>query len=476
MLTILGNLRINSLTRLEHLKSSFASFDTVSDDWLINVRGTFRNEVIEFLKGKLGKKMRLFNLLDDSRGWITNANEMLKEAKNDYILVWNEDHVNIAPQNIIKTVVAEMKTNKVDYLGYSWWMFGKSRSIFTSVADKIGLNNDKNISWLNLTKEKWNVVLKTNGTKYFLVSMCGIFKKDFLRKMWHEDQKRLPASLKKLIFKILATLTKVGIVKTGHKALFDKINRILFRNKIRKYPIVTPFEMEKSSERIDVLPMIIAVPKQELFACIDDDVNETGYSLIERGLYRNPRGNVDTKEHIQSILTEIKTVLSKIDQKQIDILVKQILSARRIIASGAGRVGMALKGFVMRLKHLGLDAYVLGDANVPALKQQDLFLVCSGSGETQTIYELVLIAQKNQANIALVTGNPQSRMGKIAQSIVEIKAPSKTKPVENFVSIQPMTTLNEQCLAIFFDAVVLRLMQELDETHDTMWERHSNLE
>jgi len=44
------------------------------------------------------------------------------------------------------------------------------------------------------------------------------------------------------------------------------------------------------------------------------------------------------------------------------------------------------------------------------------------------------------------------------------------------VSVQPMTTLNEQCLGIFFDAVVLQMMRQMDETHDTMWARHSNLE
>jgi D-arabinose 5-phosphate isomerase GutQ len=67
-------------------------------------------------------------------------------------------------------------------------------------------------------------------------------------------------------------------------------------------------------------------------------------------------------------------------------------------------------------------------------------------------------------------------MGKIADSIVQIKAPSKTKSIEGFASIQPMTTLNEQCLGIFFDALVLDLMEKMKETHDTMWARHSNLE
>jgi D-arabinose 5-phosphate isomerase GutQ len=39
-----------------------------------------------------------------------------------------------------------------------------------------------------------------------------------------------------------------------------------------------------------------------------------------------------------------------------------------------------------------------------------------------------------------------------------------------------MTTLNEQCLGIFFDALVLQLMKKMGETHVTMLERHSNLE
>jgi 6-phospho-3-hexuloisomerase len=234
--------------------------------------------------------------------------------------------------------------------------------------------------------------------------------------------------------------------------------------------------MEKGPERYDVLPAKVAYSKKELFACIDDNVNEVGYSLIERGLYKTNDLTVSHKENIKNILTEIGTVLSKIDEKEVDEFVKNILSTKKIIACGAGRVGMSVRGFVMRLKHLGLDAYILGDANVPALKQGDLFLVCSGSGETQTIYELTLIAQRNLANINLITGNRDSRMGKVAHKIVEIKAPSKTKKVDNFVSIQPMTTLNEQCLSIFFDAVVLRLMKELNETHETMWARHSNLE
>jgi len=182
------------------------------------------------------------------------------------------------------------------------------------------------------------------------------------------------------------------------------------------------------------------------------------------------------KENIKIILEEIGGVLSGVDDAQVNELARTIIGSKKIVAVGAGRVGLALKGFTMRLGHFGREAYMLGDTTVPHIGDGDLLLACSGSGETQTVYDIVEIAKRNKAKIALVTGNPDSRMGKLADVIVEIKAPSKTKKVEGLVSVQPMTTLNEQCLGIFFDALVLRLMVELNENHDTMWARHSNLE
>lgn len=182
------------------------------------------------------------------------------------------------------------------------------------------------------------------------------------------------------------------------------------------------------------------------------------------------------KEKIKSILAEIELVLLKIDEQQVEIFTDEILAAKRIVVCGAGRVGMAIRGFGMRLGHLGLQAYTLGDSAVPGIGEGDLLIVASGSGETQTIYDLVAIASKNKSKIAAVTGNADSRIAKLADTLVIITAPSKTKAVDNFQSVQPMTTLNEQCLGLFFDATTLKLMDKMGETHDTMWARHSNLE
>ena len=180
---------------------------------------------------------------------------------------------------------------------------------------------------------------------------------------------------------------------------------------------------------------------------------------------------------IKKILNEISSVLvNKINQKEADLLINEILIAEKIVCSGAGRVGMAIKGFAMRLGHLGFNAFQLGDTTVPSIGEKDLFIVASGSGETKTILELVKIAKTNKSKIFLISGNPKSSMGKLADSVLKVSAPSKVKEVEGLKSIQPMTTLNEQALGILFDSIVLELMEKTGETHDTMWNRHSNLE
>lgn len=181
-------------------------------------------------------------------------------------------------------------------------------------------------------------------------------------------------------------------------------------------------------------------------------------------------------ENIKKVLDEVEHVLLKVEEKQIKKLVKEIIRAKKIIILGAGRVGLSARGFAMRLGHLGLQSFTTADSSIPAIGKEDLLLVCSGSGETQATYDLALIGKKHKVKIFAITANPNSRIGRLANFVTVLPAPTKVDKTNSFKSIQPMTTLNEQCLMLFFDAVVLELMEELKETNETMWARHSNLE
>lgn len=180
-------------------------------------------------------------------------------------------------------------------------------------------------------------------------------------------------------------------------------------------------------------------------------------------------------KRLNRILKEMTQVLSTVNDTEVNNLIDILMGAKKVIVVGAGRMGLSSRAFSIRLKHLGFDSYFLGDSNVPGIGRKDLLLVASGSGETKTIVEISKIAKERNSKLALITVNPKSSIGKMADVIVKMDAPSKNNK-SKIKSVQPMTTLTEQSLLILFDAIVLELMERMGETGETMWLRHSNLE
>jgi D-arabinose 5-phosphate isomerase GutQ len=72
------------------------------------------------------------------------------------------------------------------------------------------------------------------------------------------------------------------------------------------------------------------------------------------------------------ILGEIEKVLNSSSFDQYKDFMESILNANKIVVFGAGRVGIAMRGFSMRLNHLGLKSFFLGDVNVPNTGVGDL--------------------------------------------------------------------------------------------------------
>lgn len=177
------------------------------------------------------------------------------------------------------------------------------------------------------------------------------------------------------------------------------------------------------------------------------------------------------------ILNEIKTALEHSDYTQYDEFLEAILSARRIVTFGAGRVGLGLKGFAKRMGHLGLNSYFLEDSTVPRTTVADLLILGSGSGATPSVLTIANIAQQNETKVALIGATRNSLISEIAFCAVYLRTPSKNTPATDSVkSFQPMTTLFEQCLWIFLDGVVIDLMRILGETNESMKLRHNVLE
>lgn len=280
MLSILANFKIDSKEKLLHLKKSFYSFDTISDNWVINIRGKYKKDAINFLKSKLRNKLILFELLDDSKGWSKNTLQMLTSVKHNYVLLWNEDHCNIVKQEKYSHILGEMQREKTDYLLYSWWDFGNSRKAF----DFVDFQRGKFIDSILLTKEIWDKV-RESGHNYYVVSLIGIFSKSFLEKLLVKDTHYFPYHITTKLLWLLGIFQSLGF-NIEEKKRFEFINKIFFY-KLRKYPEETPFNLEMEPYRNDILPFKLGIPKEELFVCIDDNHGYDNYSLIQRGIYPN---------------------------------------------------------------------------------------------------------------------------------------------------------------------------------------------
>src|ERR1700680_4094632 len=92
----------------------------------------------------------------------------------------------------------------------------------------------------------------------------------------------------------------------------------------------------------------------------------------------------DTKDSLAGLATralgDLAKVLARLPPGAESALVDAIVAAKRIAIYGAGREGLQMDGFAMRLFHLGLDVHVVGDMTVPPLGAGDLLFVSSGPG------------------------------------------------------------------------------------------------
>ncbi|MGQ9630778.1 MAG: 6-phospho-3-hexuloisomerase [bacterium] len=149
-------------------------------------------------------------------------------------------------------------------------------------------------------------------------------------------------------------------------------------------------------------------------------------------------------------------------------MMEAVLSAERIYVAGQGRSGLVSRAFAMRLMHLGLRTYVVGDVTTPAIGPGDLLVACSRSGETASTCHIASSARGAGASVCAITTRESSRLSEIADFTIPIPEPPS--------SIQPGGTLFEQCLLVFLDGIILLLKGKLGESEEDMLSRHSNME
>ena len=186
---------------------------------------------------------------------------------------------------------------------------------------------------------------------------------------------------------------------------------------------------------------------------------------------------MNNQEYGAVVVKELEQTLSQIDTSASEKFVQLLDEAEEVFLAGAGRSGFQIRGFAMRLMHMGKRSYVVGETCTPNITEKGLLVICSGSGSTASLVAHAKKAKSLNAKLVLITINDSSPIAELADLVITIPAVSPKSAVQGQVkSIQPMGSLFEQSEGIYMDIIIMMLMEKLNMTSDTMFGRHANLE
>lgn len=180
------------------------------------------------------------------------------------------------------------------------------------------------------------------------------------------------------------------------------------------------------------------------------------------------------RENLQIIVKELTKACDGYDETDDLKILESILGSGKIFVAGAGRSGYIMRCFAMRLVHLGLPAYVIGDTEIIAAGQGDLLIIGSGSGETKTLQVYVDKAIQLNMKTMIFTCNQDSTLARKSELVCAVRAQSKFQ--KGLTSLQPMGSLFEQMLLLLTDSLILELARRLEVDFEQLKNRHSNLE
>ncbi|CAH0287498.1 6-phospho-3-hexuloisomerase [Peribacillus simplex] len=185
---------------------------------------------------------------------------------------------------------------------------------------------------------------------------------------------------------------------------------------------------------------------------------------------------MQTSQYLAEIIKELNRSVDLIANEEAEKLVNGILESKKVFVAGAGRSGFMAKSFAMRMMHMGIDSYVIGETVTPNFEKEDILIIGSGSGETKSLVSMAEKAKSIGGKIATVTIFPDSTIGQLADITIKLPGSPKDQSEGDYKTIQPMGSLFEQTLLLFYDAVILRFMEKKGLDTNNMYGRHANLE
>ena len=177
-----------------------------------------------------------------------------------------------------------------------------------------------------------------------------------------------------------------------------------------------------------------------------------------------------------AVLADFDSVFTRLDEGAVERAVDEIARAKRIALYGVGREGLQIKGFCMRLFHLGRAAAMVGDMTTPPIGAGDLLVVSAGPGQFSTVEALMGVTKGAGARTLVVTAQPDGACARKADVVLTIPAQTMADDGGETVSVLPMGSLYEGAQYILFEIMILKLRDRLGVTSEAMRANHTNLE
>lgn len=181
-------------------------------------------------------------------------------------------------------------------------------------------------------------------------------------------------------------------------------------------------------------------------------------------------------DDLQTVMGEIGSAVAKVDRSQINALVDRLTEVPRVFVAGEGRSGLMGKAFAMRLMHLGLSVYAVGETITPAVREDDLVVVISGSGKTGGAVRAAQNARAVGAGVHAVTTDPAAPLGEAADDVLVLPAATKYRRADEAQTIQPLSSLFDQVTHIVLDVVCLGVARRRHVDNERARRSHSNTE
>ena len=137
---------------------------------------------------------------------------------------------------------------------------------------------------------------------------------------------------------------------------------------------------------------------------------------------------------------------------------------------------LSLQAICKRFAHLGIGAHYVGEITEPAITDKDLLIVGSGSGESLFPVAIAKKAKALGTKVAWIGSNAHSTIAELADYQVRIPVQSKLACPDELRSQQPMTSLFEQTLLLYGDAVARVIVERKALDLMSLWQYHANLE